>query len=142
MDSDSKQATKVLAALAESSSRVIALVRQFQSMPDVEKVSFDFECSKNQSYGDYGSGGTPYVFNWYVDVALKNGNAIWWGLDVLWDEDKWIIESRVELPGDSGPNTLKEFPDRSAETIEEFVRQLDEATTQLLGSAELIESQM
>ena len=142
MDSDSKQATKVLAALAESCSRSMALVRQFEAMSEVEKVSFDFECYKNQNCWEYGSGGSPYVFNWYVDVALKNGHAIWWTLDVLWDEDKWMIESRVELPGDYGPNTLKEFPAKSAETVDEFVRQLDEATTQLLGSAELIESQM
>ena len=142
MDSDSKQATEVLAALAESCSRSMTLVHQFQSMSEVEKVSFDFECSKNHSYWEYGSGGSPYIFNWYVDVALKNGKAIWWALDVLWDEDKWIIESRVELPGDYGPNILKEFPDRCAETVDEFVRQLDEATSQLLGSAELIGSQM
>ena len=141
MDSESKQATKVLAALAESSSRGTALVHQFQSISEVEKVSFDFDCYKNQSYWEYG-GGSPYVFNWYVDVALKNGNAIWWMLDVQWDEDKWIIESSVELPGKYGPNTLKEFPDRSAETVDEFVRQLDEATTQLLGSAVLIETQI
>jgi len=119
----------------------MTLVHRFQSMPEIEKVSFDFECYKNQSYWEFGSG-SPYVFQWSVDVALKNGNAVWWALDVLWDENEWIIESRVELPGDYGPNTLKAFPDRCAQTVDEFVMQLDEATTQLLSSAELIESQM
>ena len=43
MDSDSKQATKVLAALVESYSRGMTLAHQFQSMSGVEKVSFDFD---------------------------------------------------------------------------------------------------
>ena len=140
MDYESKSATKVLAALAESYNRGVALARRFQAMPEVERVSFDFDCYKNQNHWEYG-GGPPYVFDWYVDVLLKNGNSIWWKLDVQWDEDNWVIESSVELPGEYGPNTLKEFPDRLAETVDQFIAQLDEATSQLLESADLIESQ-
>ncbi|MEP7039264.1 MAG: hypothetical protein ABI891_13090 [Acidobacteriota bacterium] len=141
MDSESKQATRVLAALAESSGKSMSLVHRFQSMPEVEKVSFDFDCYKNQSYWEFGRG-SPYIFNWYVDVALKNGNAIWWALDIQWVEEKWIIESCVELPGDYNPEILKEFPDRFAETVDEFIFQLNDATSQLLDSANLIETQM
>ena len=141
MDSDSKQATRILVALAESSGRSMALVHSFPALPEIEKVSFDFDCYKNQSYWEFGNG-SPYIFNWYVDVALKNGNAIWWALDVQWDENKWIIETRVELPSDYSPNILKEFPDRFAGTVDEFISELNEATTQLLESADLIETQM
>ena len=141
MDSESKSATRILAALAESSSKSMTLVHHLQSMPEVEEVYFDFDCYKNQSYWEFGSG-SPYVFDWYVDVALKNGNAIWWMLDVQWDEKRWIIKSGVELPGKYGSNTLKGFPDRFAETIDEFIVQLNEATSQLLASADLIETQI
>ena len=110
-------------------------------MPEVEKVSFDFDCYRNQSYWEFG-GGSPYIFQWYVDVALKNGNAIWWALDVDWDDDAWRIESRVELPSEHGPVILRELPDRHAETVDEFISQLAEATTELLDSATLIETQL
>ena len=141
MDSESRQATRVLAALAESSGSSMTLVRRFQAMPEVEKVSFDFDCYRLQSYQEFGTG-SPYTFQWYVDVALKNGNAIWWALDVEWDESKWIVGSRVELPGEYGPNILRRFPDRHAETVDGFVRQLAEATAELLASAALIETQL
>jgi hypothetical protein len=141
MDSYSKQATMVLAALAESSSRSMELVHRFQAMPEVLKVSFDFDCFRNQSYWQFNVG-SPYIFQWYVDVALKNDKAIWWALDVHWDEEKWLIESRVEIPGDSYPNILKQFPDRTAITIDEFVHQLKEATSELLESGGLVNSQL
>jgi len=141
MDADSKHATRILAALAESSGRSMELVHRFQSMPEVSKVSFDFDCFRNQSYWEF-KVGSPYIFPWYVDVALTNEKAIWWALDVHWDEEKWFIESRVELLGDHGPNILKEFPNRTALTIDEFVDQLKEATSQLLESADLVKSQI
>lgn len=141
LDSESKQATGVLGALAQSSGRSMSLVHHFQAMQEVEKVSFDFDCYSNHSFSKFGVG-SPYVFNWYVDVALKNGNAIWWALDVEWDEQKWIIESSVELPSDYSPAFLKKFPNRYAETIEEFVKQLSEATSDLIESADLIATQL
>jgi hypothetical protein len=141
MDADSQQATRILAALAESSGRSMELVRRFESMPEVLRVSFDFDCFRNQSYWEF-KVGSPYIYQWYVDVALKNDKAIWWAVDVYWDEEKWFIESRVELPGNYGPNILKEFPKRAALTIDEFVDQLKEATSQLLESAELVNSQI
>jgi hypothetical protein len=141
MDSESRRATKVLAALAESNARSLNLVHHFRSMPEVKNVSFDFGCYRNQSHVSSGTG-SPYIFNWYVDVELRNGNGIWWALDIQWDEDKWIIESRVELPSDYRPNIIKQFPDRFAETIDDFITQLDEATAELIDSAGLIETQM
>ena len=141
MDTNSKAATKVLAAIAESNSSTMVMVRRLEAMTEVENVSFDFECSKNQAYLEFGVS-SPYLFNWYVDVSLKNGNSILWKLDVSWDESNWIIEASVELPGEYGPNTLREFPDRVAETIDEFVVQLAGATSELLESANLIQSQI
>ena len=120
----------------------MALVHQFEAMPEVKEVSFDFDCYRNQSYWEYGRVGSPYIFNWYVDVALKNGNAIWWALDVQWDDANWIIESGVWIPGRHSSSLLKEFPDRAAETVDAFIKQLDEATTQLLSSADLIRWQL
>lgn len=141
MDSESRSATKVLAAIAESNHSKMAMVHRFQAMPEVEKVSFEFDSYRNDAHCEFG-GGPAYVFDWYVDVLLKNGNAIWWTLDVQWDEANWSIESSVELPGEYGPSTLKKFPDRVAETIDEFIIQLKEATSQLLESADLIDSQI
>lgn len=142
MDSASQQATIVLASLAESASRGRALAQGFQAMPEVQTATFDFDCHRNHSHHAFDRG-SPYVFGWDVEVVLRGGvSAIWWSLDATWDNVRWIVESKVEAAGDPRPVTVKRFPDRHAETADEFARQLDAATAELVNSANLIETQL
>jgi hypothetical protein len=59
-------------------------------------------------------------------------------MDLYWDETNWVIESRVEVPGDHGPKTLKEFPDKHAETVNEFIAQLQAVTSEVVDSADTL----
>jgi hypothetical protein len=136
MNDESKQATRLLGAIAESNHGFLTLANDLRSRPDVANVSYDFECRRNDNYFEFGTG-PAYAFDWYVDVSLRNGNSIWWELNVYWDASHWVIETRVEVPGEHGPNTLEEFPDRRAETIDEFIDQLGEATSELIASARM-----
>jgi hypothetical protein len=131
---ESKQAAKVLAAIAESNGRLLDLANEMRSRPEVNKVSHDFECQRNYSHSEFGTG-PPYIFDWYVDIELGDGRSVWWVIDVFWDEAKWVIKCRIEVPGEYGPKTLKEFPERNAETIDQFVTQLQAATSELVDSA-------
>jgi hypothetical protein len=139
MDNGSKQATKVLAAIAESNSRFLELANNMKSRPEVNKVSHDFECQRSYNHSEFGTE-PAYVFDWYVDVELHNNKSVWWVMDVYWDESTWVIKSRVEVPGDNGPKTLTEFADKQAETINEFVAQLQIATSEVVESADVIPS--
>jgi hypothetical protein len=141
MDSASQQATIVLAALVECKAKGRALVEKLEAVPEVQAVTFEFDCYRNHSHYAFDTG-SPYIFEWVVDVFLRDSAAIWWSLDVRWDNVKWIIESKVEVPGDHGAITIKRFADRYAETVDEFVRELDEAATELLNSADLIATQL
>ena len=141
MDIESKQATKLLAAIIECNEKLKAMAKDFESRPEVSKVYHEFEWNKNGDFIESGAWPTYWV-DGYVDVSLRNGHSIWWEINVEWDAEKWIFEASVNLPGEYGPNTLKEFPDRVAHTIDDFIVQLEEGMKGLTGSANLIETQM
>jgi hypothetical protein len=141
MDSASQQATIVLAALVECRDKGRALAQKLEAVPEAQAVTFEFDCYRNHSHHAFDSG-SPYIFGWVVDVFIRDNAAIWWSLDVTWDNVKWIIEAKVEVPADPGPITVKQFPERYAETVNEFVRELEEAGTELLNSADLIATQL
>jgi hypothetical protein len=82
-----------------------------------------------------------YGFEYYVDVLLRNDNESCWHMDVSWNEVKWVIETFVSIPGKDCSETIKEFPDRFADSVDEFIVELKAGTKQLVECAELIESQ-
>jgi hypothetical protein len=47
----------------------------------------------------------------------------------------------VSIPGKDCSETIKEFPDRFADSVDEFIVELKAGTKQLVECAELIESQ-
>ena len=137
MDSESKSAGNVLAAIAESNARFLEFANMLRSSHGVIKVAHDFECRRTTNYSEFGTG-PRYLFDWYVDVELRNHVSVWWAMDVSWDEEYWIISSRVEMPGESRPKALNEIPDRHAGTINQFVSYLEAATSELLDSADTV----
>jgi hypothetical protein len=138
MDIESKQAAKLLGAIVESRHQLFLMADDLRTRPEVSNVSQDFECYRNQGYFEFGTG-SAYIFDWYVDIELHNGNSLWWKIELFWDELKWNIESRIGVPGDNGPNTLKEFPSKEAKTIDDLINQLEKATSELVNSVNSID---
>lgn len=139
MNTDNEQVVKWMKALIDSVCDLSALARELRALPDVEKVYNDLSAGRFRN--PFGIKEIYYGFEYYVDVFLRNDNAICWHMDVSWDEEKWVIETHVSIPGKYGSETIKEFPDRVAHSVDEFTAELKAATRQLVGCSELIESQ-
>jgi len=78
----------------------------------------------------------------YVDAKLRTGKGIYWWLEVTWDENIWLVESSVNVTNliiDEGSNYLIRFKDKKAETLDEFIVVLEEATLELVKSADSID---
>lgn len=126
INAESAQAFKLLEAIADSNERLIDLSCNLREKADVIEVLHGFNCRKYL---------TGTMVEGYVDAKLYNGKAICWWLDVHWEHDKWLIESSVLMQTDQGQEPIKRFPNRTAETIEGFVDELQMATLELVTSA-------
>jgi hypothetical protein len=132
MDRESKQTIKFLEALANSKLELAELTHRLRSRPDVIRDLYSLECFKYR---------THVALEGYVDIELRNGKAVAWWLEVNWNDEQWTIESRVLL-NDNQPQSvqevIREFPDRIAETLNECIEQLSQATADLVNSADSI----
>jgi hypothetical protein len=131
MDEESIKAAKLLAAIAESNYGIFRFAEAAKKTNRVEGISHDFECSRNSNYFDYGTG-SPYLFDWYVEMNVIDGRVITLIIELLWDDQKWLVQSRLETPGESGSIPLVDFPERGAETVEDLIELLKTATTELI----------
>lgn len=130
MDVESMQVAKLLMAIAETNEKFIALSQDLRSRPEIIRVLHSLECRK------YGTG---VGLEGYVDAELKNGKAICWWLEVHWNEEKWLIESRILVNSDQGQDTIKEFPEKVSGTLDEFIAHLELATNELINSIRTID---
>jgi hypothetical protein len=132
MDIKSKHTIKFLEALANSKHQFTELAQRLRPRPDVIRVLHSLECLRYR---------THVALEGYVDVELRNGKAVAWWLEVNWNDEQWTIESRVLL-NDNQPQSvqevIREFPDRIAETLNECIEQLSQATADLVNSADSI----
>jgi hypothetical protein len=129
MDIASKNASRLLEALAESKGTLTDFARQLRSQPEVVRVLTNFEPREYQ---------TGFVLEGYVDAELRNGKAMAWWLEARWNESLWTIESRVLVNDDQGQYTFREFPERTAETLDDCIAQLALATTELIDSGDAV----
>jgi hypothetical protein len=134
MDRESEQSTKLLGAIAETTQRLFRMAESMSALPEVIRATQDFQCSKNFSYTEFGVG-SPCLLDWYVDVELSTGKSLIWVLEVHWPDNNWVIESRIETPGEHGAQTVQEFPCRIAETVADVIEHLELATAELIDSA-------
>lgn len=133
MDTESRQASKVLEAVATSNERFIALAQSLRARPEVERTSHLMLLRNYQMSGP--------KLGVYVDAKLQNGKSLVWSLDVAWNSVHWTIESTISVIHETeseGEDTLKRYPDRTAETIDELTRHLHDATSDLVSSAEML----
>lgn len=136
---ENEQVVRWMKALVDSVCELICLAGEFRALPDVEKVDHDIYVHRTI---DPARVEVPYYgFSYYVEVLLRNGNEVCWHIDVSWDEAKWIIETFVSIPGKECSETIKEFPNRLAHSVDELIAELKAGTKQLVDCAELIETQ-
>jgi hypothetical protein len=128
MNAESIQAAKLLEALAANNEELIELSCRLRAKPDVVEAVHGFSCRK------YLSGA---VIEGYVEVKVTSGNSVCWWLDVSWDEDEFKIETSVLKQTDNGQEVIHQFPGRTAETVSEFISELDGAISELVHSADL-----
>lgn len=132
MDTESRQASRVLEAVAASNERFIALAQSLRARPEVEHTSHLLLLRNYQVSGP--------KLGVYVDAKLENGQSLVWSLDIAWNSVHWMIESAISVIHETeaeGEDTLKRYPDRVAETIDELTRHLQDATSDLISSAEM-----
>lgn len=130
MDTASRYAVTALEALALTSRRLTDLAVHLRSQPDVTQALHDLSVSTGGASGS--------IIEGYVDVELRSGKAVAWLLDVTWNEMRWTIRSEIVVNHELGQDTLRRFPDRTAEKLDEFVLGLNMATRILVESAEAL----
>jgi hypothetical protein len=130
MDVESKHTVRFLKTLAHIKQQFVELAQKLRTRPDVTQVLHSLECLKNQMQD---------MVEGYIDIELNNGKSIALWLEINWDDEQWVIESCVLLndnQSQSVQEVMREFPDRIAETLEECIEQLLQATSDLVNSAE------
>ncbi len=71
----------------------------------------------------------------YVEAELEDGKVICWWLEVGWNREQWRIEPSVLVNDDHGQRVLKDFPATTLQTLDDFIGQLKEATSDLAAYA-------
>jgi hypothetical protein len=136
---ENEQVVRWMKALVDSMCDLSCLAAKFRALPDVEKVDADIYV--HRIINPAGVEVPYYGFAYYVEVLLRNDNEVCWHMDVSWNEAKWVIETFVSIPGKDCSETIKEFPNRFAHSVDEFIVELTAGTKQLVGCADLIETQ-
>jgi hypothetical protein len=115
MDNESKYAVKILEALATCNSIFTELAAKVRNQANVTRVIHNLECRQYQS---------EFCIEGYVDAELHDGNAVAWYLEVRWNDEVWVIESRILVNDPQGQYTLKQFPDKIIKTLDEFAEEI------------------
>jgi hypothetical protein len=122
MDTDSKRAIEFLEAIASSNAKLTNLAQLLQGSHEVIRVVNSLECRKYQ---------TGSMLEGFVDVELRNGNALCWNLEVSWNDESWKIDTRILINDPKGQITAHKFNDRTTNTMKEFLELLGEAVEEL-----------
>ena len=125
MDAESRESTRVLEAIAKCNEQFIALSHWLRSS-GYKGVTQGVDCRAYE---------TGTMLEAYVEAELSDGRIICWWLDISWNQASWRIASSVVLNNDDGQEVLKSFPDKTPITLSDFVDQLQEASSDLVGQA-------
>ena len=127
MDADSNLVIGLLEAIATSNEELVSLSEMLRSHPSVIRVLRGFDCRNYR---------TGVRLEWYVDAELRSGHGMCWSVDVSWAEANWVISSKISINrnGDQGQDVLKEFADKSAQTLKDFISQLRDTMSDLAKS--------
>ncbi|MCA9933100.1 MAG: hypothetical protein KC415_04215 [Anaerolineales bacterium] len=129
MDTKSQNAVRMLEVIARCNHEMVKLGSTLRLRQQVTEIKRSLECVL---YTD------TVLLEGYVDAELQTGKAIAWCLEMSWNSDRWLIETSVLVNDEHGQNSIKEFPVRIAETLDECLKQLTSATMELVNSANSI----
>lgn len=130
MDKYSKQVTNAFEIIATVNDMFIALSQRLRNSKHISDVINSIEFRK------YISGAKIEI---YADARLKNDKAFCCWLEINWDEEKWSIERVVLVNIGQEQNILREFPDKTSETLDSFLVELKESASELIESFEAID---
>ena len=130
MDAENKRALELLRSIATSNEMLIALSQSLRVRPEVTQVLHSLEARKHQSGA---------ALEGYVDAELNNGKAICWWLDAGWDGEHWVIETSILINDEQGQKVLKDLGRKTPRTLDDFMTQLKEATSNLIASVDTID---
>jgi hypothetical protein len=126
MDREGTAASKLLDETCTTNEAFVTLALDFRSRAGVAQVIRGCDLRQYK---------TGPVLEAYVDVETQSSKAFSWWLEVRWDHEQWIIESSVRESHQNGQDVLIEFPDRVATSIDDLVKNLRHATSDLITSA-------
>ncbi len=70
----------------------------------------------------------------YFDMMSENGHWLGWSIDVQWDREHWTINAEVyKGTKSSGQDSVIEFPEKVATSLQEFLSILKQTTEDLLA---------
>ena len=122
MDTDIRTAIELLEALASSNEKLTKLAQLVRGQHEVIRVVNSLECRKYL---------TGSMLEGYVDAELRNGKALCWYLEVRWSDASWIIDTQILINDSEGQVTAHQFENRTAYTLQEFLKLFDEAVEEL-----------
>ena len=126
MDAESERAIRVLECIAACNEELMALSRWLESVPGIKGVTRALE------FRAYKSG---TMLEAYVEAELAEGKALCWWLDVSWNDQHWRIEPSVLVNDTQGQRVLRDFLEKTPRTVDDFIDQLKEATSDLAAYA-------
>jgi|GEM_PF-2337539 len=131
MDINSKQVTIVLEAIATTCEALITMSQQLRANSQVESAMYSLNFRKYQPWG--------VMIELDVSAWLKKQDkSISWWLEIGWNEGHWVIEHSILTNENDIQETLKEFETKTPQSINELIEQLEEATSDLITSLQII----
>jgi hypothetical protein len=122
MTTQNEQAATFLEAIATTNERMIGLARILRSGSEVVKVTQTIDC-RRYLWGLESE--VRYTLEFNVEATLKNGTAVDWLIEFYYRETEWVVEARASITHDQGQDTLVEFPEHKSDTLDGFLRGLE-----------------
>ena len=125
MDLASRDAIRLLEAIAAANSRLMELAALVRPHPNVVNVQRSLQCWQYQP--------RPVLEGW-VDATLASGKGIAWVITVTWDDEVWTISPKVVMNVDNGQDTLVELKEQTADNFSSMIEGLTYAMSELISS--------
>lgn len=116
--------------------RLIGLARELEGRREVVTVlsGFDLRDTRLQSVlGDHGN------IHYYVEAELNPGKFLVCSLYISWNESCWTVAPSVSVGFSQDYEVIKDFDERMATTLDEFIAHLRQVTSDLIDSVESID---
>ena len=152
LDAKSLAVTEFLTALKACEDILRDLANKLRLRPDIVSATSFWPRLEDGPYDLWRTDGTIERFyaavQFEVAITLKSirkdgWRGSEWLVEVYWNEAHWLIETRMRVDGDAvpnyGPSTLRYFPERYADTLDELIIQTQAAAKELVENIDTID---